>query len=250
MMLSFCRYFLMFFVLSVAGWCMEVVLKLIELRRFINRGFLIGPYCPIYGVGAVLISLLLSDFSAYPLVILFLSLLLCGSLEYATSYFMEKLFHARWWDYSQKRFNLNGRICANTLIPFALMSLLMIYVIQPWLFSLFDRIPDGVLCITACALMALMLGDAVLSVNVLGKIRSIANCTGADDTETLTRCIRTHLHEQSALIRRTLHAFPQARLYNGKLIAQLREKQAKLREEASRLRAEMEAYENRLRRKH
>lgn len=89
---------------------MEVVCKLIQFRRFINRGFLIGPYCPIYGFGSVLIGLLLSRYAGEPLVVFILAMVVCGTLEYVTSYLMEKLFHARWWDYSDKRFNLNGRI--------------------------------------------------------------------------------------------------------------------------------------------
>ena len=105
-------YLLLFFTASFLGWCMEVICKLIQFGRFINRGFLIGPWCPIYGFGTVLITLLLSKFTDDPLAVFALAMLLCGTLEYLTSYIMEKAFHARWWDYSAKKFNLNGRVCA------------------------------------------------------------------------------------------------------------------------------------------
>ena len=223
---------LFFFACSAAGWLMEVVCKLVELRRFINRGFLIGPCCPIYGCGAVAITLLLSRYRGDFLSVFALSMVLCGTLEYVTSYLMEKLFHARWWDYSQKHFNLNGRVCANTLIPFGLFGLLLVEFVQPLCFSLFDRIPDTArlaLCILLCTLFVT---DAIVSVTVLGKIRKTANLSEADDTENITRCVREKLAEQGMLMRRTLRAFPYARLYSNTLIERMKVQQRRLREEA------------------
>ena len=223
---------LFFFACSAAGWLMEVVCKLIELRRFINRGFLIGPCCPIYGCGAVAITLLLSRYRGDFLSVFALSMVLCGTLEYVTSYLMEKLFHARWWDYSQKHFNLNGRVCANTLIPFGLFGLLLVEFVQPLCFSLFARMPDTArlaLCILLCTLFVT---DAIVSVTVLGKIRKTANLSEADDTENITRCVREKLAEQGMLMRRTLRAFPYARLYSNTLIERMKVQQRRLREEA------------------
>ena len=136
-------YILLFFTGAFLGWVMEVVCKLIQFGRFINRGFLIGPYCPIYGFGAVLVTALLTPFSESPLAVFVLAMAVCGTLEYLTSYVMEKLFHARWWDYSHRRFNLNGRVCAGTLIPFGLLGLGMVYVARPVLFGLFARLPQA-----------------------------------------------------------------------------------------------------------
>ena len=79
---------------------MEVTCKSIEAKKIINRGFMIGPYCPIYGWGALAITILLKRYIDDWIVLLFMSIITCGILEYATSYVMEKLFHARWWDYS------------------------------------------------------------------------------------------------------------------------------------------------------
>ena len=225
-------YILFFFACSVAGWVMEVVCKLIQFRRFINRGFLIGPCCPIYGCGAVAITALLSGYRDDPVSVLVLSMLLCGTLEYVTSYLMEKLFHARWWDYSQKHFNLNGRVCANTLIPFGAFGLLLVEAVQPLCFDLFARIPDAVRLALCAALCALFMTDAIISVTVLGKIRKTANLSGADDTENITRCVREKLAEQGMLMRRTLRAFPYARLYSNALVARMKEQQRRLREEA------------------
>ena len=85
---------------SIMGWIMEVTCKSIEAKKIINRGFMIGPYCPIYGWGALAITILLKRYIDDWIVLLFMSIITCGILEYATSYVMEKLFHARWWDYS------------------------------------------------------------------------------------------------------------------------------------------------------
>lgn len=168
-------YILLFFTGAFLGWMMEVVCKLIQFGRFINRGFLIGPYCPIYGFWGRCWSRRCSRrFPPAPPAVFVLAMAVCGTLEYLTSYAMEKLFHARWWDYSHRRFNLNGRVCAGTLIPFGLMGLGMVYVARPVLFGLYLRLPqawmDG-LCLGLCALL---LGDTVLSATILGKIRRTA----------------------------------------------------------------------------
>ena len=225
------NYVLMFFVCAVLGWVMEVTCKLIELHRFINRGFLIGPYCPIYGWGAVLVSLSLSRYASSPVIVFIMAMVVCGTLEYLTSYFMEKLFHARWWDYSNRRFNLNGRVCANTLIPFGLLGLLMIYLVKPFLFGLFSQLSQTALDVTCGLLAAIMLTDATISACILGKIRHTAETSGGDDTEALTARVREVLLSKSALVRRQLHAFPTMRLYNRELREKLRARQNEMRAE-------------------
>jgi len=224
---------LLFFAMSILGWLMEVVCKFIEFRRFINRGFLIGPYCPIYGVGSVLIVLLLERYIASPVVAFFMAMMICGTLEYLTSYVMEKLFHARWWDYSHRRLNIDGRVCAGTLLPFGILGLMLLYVMKPALYDLYAQIPSVVLTTICFLLCGLFIADVIVSTNVLGKIRSTADLTGADDTETLTKAVREKLFGENALLRRTLQAFPYARLYNHKLLIQFKAKKQKLLGDAS-----------------
>lgn len=220
--IGFLSYVLLFFAMSFLGWLIEVVCKYIEFRRFINRGFLIGPWCPIYGVGSVLTVLLLERYASAPQTVFLLTMAICGTLEYMTSYIMEKLFHARWWDYSHRRFNLNGRVCAGTLIPFGLLGMVLIYLVKPALFRLFKSIPASVLLVVSLLLCTVLVADVVVSTNVLGKIRTTADLTGADDTEHLTRAVRERLSRQGALFRRALRAFPYVRIYNSKLLGQLR----------------------------
>ena len=119
---SIATYFLYFLIIAICGWMMEVTLQLIQKHKFADRGFLIGPYCPIYGCGALLITLCLTGLKEHPVGLFSTAILVCGVLEYATSYIMEKLFHARWWDYSDCKFNINGRVCIETIIPFGILG--------------------------------------------------------------------------------------------------------------------------------
>ncbi len=224
-------YILLFFASAFLGWVMEVVCKLIQFHRFINRGFLLGPICPIYGFGSVLVTALLSHYADRPLAVFCLGMVVCGTLEYMTSFVLEKLFHARWWDYSQKRFNLNGRICADTLIPFGLLGLAMIYCVKPFLFRQFAWLPEiwlNGLCIGLCVVFA---ADTILSTCVLGQIRHHAANAAGDSTEAITAAVRAHLAEGGILMRRTLRAFPYARLYNRKLLERLKAQRQAIQKE-------------------
>ena len=190
-----------------------------------------GPWCPIYGFGAVFISLLLSRHAEDPLAVFGLAILICGILEYSTSYMMEKIFHARWWDYSTKKFNLNGRVCADTLLPFGLLGLLLVYAITPVMFSCFDLLSETMIQIICLSLSLLFLADITISTTTLVKIRVHAGKLNGDSTEKITNEVRSVLAEKSALVRRMMRAFPEARLYNGKMIMIMRERRLQLRKE-------------------
>lgn len=138
-----CQLVILFFLFSCIGWLMEVLLKFIQYRRFINRGFLIGPYCPIYGIGSVAVTLLVGGLvgregSVWE--IFWAGYVLCGILEYFTSWYMEKCFHARWWDYSNKPMNLHGRIWVGNLLLFGIASVLIVCLIDPLFFLLVKKI--------------------------------------------------------------------------------------------------------------
>ena len=230
-------YLLLFFTASFLGWCMEVICKLIQFGRFINRGFLIGPWCPIYGFGTVLITLLLSKFTDDPLAVFALAMLLCGTLEYLTSYIMEKAFHARWWDYSAKKFNLNGRVCADTLIPFGLLGLGMIYFVKPFLFRLYGQMSEMAMQAVCIALLILFLTDTVISSFTLLRLRRHAAALDGDSTEAITHAVRSALSAQPVLIRRILRAFPDASIYNRRVIAAMKERRKRLEMEINETKA-------------
>lgn len=95
-----------FFIYSFLGWICEIIYCSILDKKFQNRGFLYGPYCPIYGFGAMIILKVLIPFSAHPIFLFVMGMFVCSVLEYVTSYVMEKAFHLRWWDYSKHKFNI------------------------------------------------------------------------------------------------------------------------------------------------
>lgn len=130
-----------------------------------------------------------------------------------------------------KKFNLNGRVCADTLIPLGLLGLGMIYGIKPFSFHWLDRFSPAALQIARLALGAVTLGDMILSTCVLSKIRSTATPTQADNTQELAQGVRELLMRQSALMRRALRAFPHAKLYNRYLLDHLKSKRKALQHE-------------------
>lgn len=135
-------YVLLFFTYSFAGWFMESVGGILNVKKFVNRGFLIGPYCPVYGVGVVIITILLKGYTDDIPALFVLSTVICGTLEYLTSYVMEKLFNARWWDYRNRKFNINGRICLETLLPFGIAGSTILCIINPFFENIYLSIPD------------------------------------------------------------------------------------------------------------
>ena len=155
--------FLWFLFYSFAGWVYESILVSVSERRLVNRGFLNGPICPIYGCGAVLAIVLLHDLHNLFAVFLISSIGAC-MLEYVTSWGMEKLFHARWWDYSHRRFNIQGRICLLGAIVFGLLGVLITDVIQPEVNRITQMIPLPVVHWMCVIFMAFIVADTIITV--------------------------------------------------------------------------------------
>lgn len=203
-------YFLLFLLYSFFGWLMEVICKLIQYKKFINRGFLVGPYCPIYGTGAILITVLLKKYTDNPISLFIMAILICGILEYLTSYFMEKIYHARWWDYSQKKFNINGRVCLDTIIPFGLLGMFIIYVSNPFLIKKIELLPDIWINVLFWMLLVLYLVDNIVSTKVISYVGRTTKEIGKDldNTEEITKKVKELLLGKSLLYRRLINAYP------------------------------------------
>ena len=131
---------LAFFTFAFVGWVWEVSLHLIGDGVFVNRGVMHGPWLPIYGSGVVMIMLVLARWRSKPLVEAAAIILLCGAVEYGTSYVLEAVNGMRWWDYTGYFLNLNGRICGEGLMVFALGGMAAVYLLLPILDSLWSRI--------------------------------------------------------------------------------------------------------------
>ncbi len=184
-----CELFFIFILFSFGGWIMETVLYLVRDKQAVKRGFLFGPVCPIYGVAAVLCDIafyhnkffinnafLQSHKIVDYIVIFVIGFFMSGVLEYLTHFAMEKLFHAMWWDYSGRKFNLNGRIYLNGLLIFGAGVVLIVKLLLPAVYKLIDIIPNAALYITCFILYSVIIIDvATTIVDLKGAVRTIKN---------------------------------------------------------------------------
>ena len=208
MIYTFFEYFLFFLFYSFIGWALEVIQGLVIRKKFVNRGFLIGPCCPIYGYGVLLITFLLNDFMFSPISVFLLSMIICMVLEYITSYFMEVFFKARCWDYSDKKFNINGRVCLETGIPFGLGGAIIMYVVNPFVMSIINKINPTLLVIIGSILLIIYIIDNIISFSTIIKIDKINLKEYKDNTEEITKRVKEHLKKHSLFTKRLLNAFP------------------------------------------
>lgn len=158
---------LYFFMYSFLGWLSECIYCGIPAKKFINRGFLAGPYCPIYGCGAIVVIHLLQPWQQHPIMIFLAGIVLTSTLEYITSYVMEKLFHTKWWDYSKRACNLHGRICLKNSLLFGLMVLVVFYGVHPLVIDLIDLLPVSYQNILATLIFIFFLYDLYATVRAL-----------------------------------------------------------------------------------
>ncbi|MCD2491860.1 DUF975 family protein [Lacrimispora sp. NSJ-141] len=152
---------LLFFIFSFVGWCWEVGLHLVQNGQFVNRGVFHGPWLPIYGSGGVLVLVLLKKFRDHPVVTFFLTVVVCGCVEYFTSWYLEITHNGvKWWDYSGYFLNLDGRICAEGLLVFGLGGCAFIYILAPLIMnSLIKKIPIKVRILLCVVLISAFAGD-------------------------------------------------------------------------------------------
>lgn len=153
------EYILFFFVFAFIGWIYEVILTIVQLGFFCNRGFLYGPILPIYGFGGVAVLILLRKILHKPIATFFSIMAIAATIEYSTSYIIEKITGLRYWDYSNVALNLNGRICLKALIVFGLAGCLAAYIVAPLLSIILKRINKNKLKIIACILIIILLFD-------------------------------------------------------------------------------------------
>lgn len=159
-----------FLIYAFLGWCTEVSFAALMTGRFVNRGFLNGPLCPIYGFGVVIVLAALDPLKDN-LPLLFLgSVALTSALEWMTGFVLEKLFHQRWWDYSEEPFNLNGYICLRFSIAWGLACLFVVKLIHPTVLLFIRLIPHTLGWVLLAVLAVLMTVDLAATVRTIAKI--------------------------------------------------------------------------------
>lgn len=203
------KIFLWLMIYSFFGWVYESILCSITSGSLVNRGFLNGPVCPVYGFGALVVILAFwwePDIRVWNL--FFSSMVLTCTLEYLTSWAMEKLFHARWWDYSQYRFNINGRVCLLGAVAFGAFSVLLIKVVHPRVSAFVDGFSPAAITAASAALFLTGAADCMVTVrHILALNGRLAEIQAAIDAyraqsrqraETLGQRLQARLEESVA----------------------------------------------------
>lgn len=171
------KYFIWFVFYSCAGWIYESILCSITDKKLVNRGFLNGPVCPVYGVGAVVVIVFLGDNPSTYLELFVTGAVLACTVEYITSVLLEKLFHAKWWDYTRYKFNIHGRVCLLGAIVFGTFSVVLIKFIHPIVEGYTNLVSSTVLVCVAIGTSIIMVIDLIFTVTHLlslnGRLKQI-----------------------------------------------------------------------------
>ena len=174
-MINIVTLFIWFAIYSFLGWVWETTFCSIRAGHFINRGFLNGPVIPVYGFGAVFVMLAMSFFRSSEILthlpyidiplVFFGGLVICTLLEYVTAVILESAFHIRWWDYSKQKFNFQGRICLKSALFFGLMSVVIIYIVQPLVSRVTVSIPADIANPLALVFLVLFAVDLAVTLS-------------------------------------------------------------------------------------
>ncbi len=210
-MREFKIYFLLFMTYSFIGWIIEIIDRFKVNKRIVNRGFLIGPYVPIYGCCAILMILLLRSVRN-PITMFAYCILIASTGEYLTSYIMEKVFHARWWDYSDYKYNLNGRICLINCLGFGILGFILIKYLNNFLYNIYSNLNMTTLNIIFYTLITIFTIDLIVSFIVIFKVKKMSlKFRNPDNTNEITKKVHEIL-KNNPLMKRLFMAFPNVKL--------------------------------------
>lgn len=232
-------WFLSFILFSLFGYIAEMTMCIIVDRKITNRGFLCGPIIPIYGVGSLFLIVLLDRFKSNPVLVFLLGILITTVLEYITSYALEKIFHNRWWDYKDNKFNINGRICLLNSSLFGIGALVIIYFANPFFHSFLIQINKTALIIISVICFIIFVLDVIYSCIVAYNLRNQIIIFSELKNEKLARIpgmlealLKSRVKNLKKYPNRLLKAFPYLKLSNEKefeIMKKLQEKKKKIK---------------------
>ena len=210
-----CYIFLLFMFYSFFGYILEITnCSIREKKLVLNRGFFLGPYLPIYGVSCLLMGSFIIRYKSDLVTAFVMSAFVCTTVEYITSYVLEKIFKARWWDYSDRRFNIEGRVCLFNAFLFGIGGVFFTYVLNPVVVSIIGKLPILALRIVAIILMLIFLSDVIITIRTLYQVKvSSRKFKSRDVTAEITKLIREELTKKRDIktnffVRHMLNAFP------------------------------------------
>ena len=158
-------YYLTFFIFySFIGWILESVYKSIAQRKMINSGFLIGPICPIYGFGAIIMQVCLSFLKDNPILLFIAAFIILSIWEYIVGFLLEKIFKTKYWDYSHLKFNIKGRVCLKNSIYWGILGLVFICFINPFVEANINLIPFNIINYSIIMIYAWLIVDVIVSI--------------------------------------------------------------------------------------
>lgn len=209
-MYTFIYYFMIFLIYSVIGYICEITsVSLVEKKVVLSRGYLIGPIIPIFGFGGLIITLFLEKYASSPITTFIVGMFDCCLLEYMTSYLMEKIYGLRWWDYSNKKFNVNGRICLETGVLFGIGSIIIIDFLNPVIFSLLNKIPKNLLIIIGFIFLTTVIADFVISTKIIVELKiDTKKYANTDATKEIRDQVIASIKKHSYFYNRVIKAFP------------------------------------------
>lgn len=236
-MYKICYWFFFFMIYSFIGYLTEITCCSINNKKLIvNRGFCLGPYLPIYGSSSVIMNIFLAKYSKDIITLFVMSAFVCTLMEYMTSLILEKIFHARWWDYTKKKFNLSGRVCLENSCLFGLGGVFIVSILHPFLDGLVSMIPHNVLIILSIILFVIFMIDVIITVTTMCQVKIAATkFTAKDATEEISRKVRNEIIKNKGLMLHMLNAFPKIKLSNHDPLGRIKNYLAKQREEYKKL---------------
>lgn len=166
-MSGFEKLVIFFSIYSFIGWVCEITYCSLLSNKFVNRGFLAGPVCPVYGFGAIFVIWILKPAENNILVVFLSGIVITSTVEYVTGWLLEVFFSTRWWDYRNKKFNINGRVCLMNSIMFGFLCVLLIKVINPFAEDLVSMIPVLWGRLISIVIISFFIADSIVTLNTL-----------------------------------------------------------------------------------
>lgn len=167
------QWLLIFYVYCVCGWIFESTVVSVRQRRFVNRGFLKGPMLPIYGFGATIMLHVSLPLMGHPVMIYFAGLVTATAFEYVVGVLMESLFKVKYWDYSDQKFQFQGRICLESSLAWGLLSLLLAYILHKPVARFITGLQTGTTIAAASVISVWFVYDTVTSAKAAFEFASV-----------------------------------------------------------------------------
>lgn len=211
-----------FIIYAFLGWCTEVSFAAVDTGKFVNRGFLNGPYCPIYGCGVVIVVMVLTPLKENLFFLFLGSMLLTTVLEYITGFVLEKVFHNKWWDYSDKPFNIKGYVCLKFSILWGLACTFIMKVLHPGIYKFITIIPHIIGLVLLVLIMTVFMIDLGVTVSTILKFNKHLSlmCEVAEKMHKLSDELGEDIYEGVTTIKEKSEEYEELREKYKKLLSE------------------------------